>query len=363
MLDAIQARKITYQVSVVDSTGMPVPYATLWEVVSYRRNKYDATALMARLIHRYAEDVDNVETVKLHPSLMVYHTDQNGQLELVVEAKAKEDIEAGSLAVAIAALKRGYRPSFEGGESDLKTTKAITIRVEAIPKFVADPALVELDGIRGTIEAGKKTGIQSPQYAQVLADAAVRIRQLADQAEQSGKAEVASALFHYLAYMPSIEEWTDGAGQRIGVRVTNGYDDKSSRRRSDYEKSLVLNKSNPQLLYEQMWRKYRDPRAPFAIQNKDTQRKAFLAEAEALRQRFGDRLWPFNFEMEFRQYAQLGRYEKACEHLNHFYQFEPTYFNSSVWADNVQYISIAAKNHGITYTCHVSPLPATPVMK
>jgi hypothetical protein len=355
MLDAIQAQKITYRVSVVDSAGNPVPYATLWEVVSYHRNRYDPVALMDRLTSRYAADADNVTTARLHPSLMVYYTDQNGQLELIVEAKAKEDKEAGVLPVAIAALKRGYQPSFVGEESKLNESKAITIRLRPITHFAADPALIELDEIRGKVEASKKTGIQSPQHMQILSDAVVRIRQLADQAEQSGKGDVASTLFHYLAYMPSIEELTDVAGKRIGIKVTNGYDGNNPRRRSDYERSLRLNKSNPQLLYERMMQQHRDAFGPGAKAS-DAQRKAYLTDMEALHERFGDRLWLADFPMEWRQYAQLGAYENACSHLYRFYQFEPTYSSPSEWAEQANHIAIAARNRGDTYTCKIEEL-------
>jgi hypothetical protein len=313
---------------------------------------------MDRLTRRYAADADNVATVQLHPSLMVYYVDKNGQLELTVEAKAKEDKEAGSLPVAIAALKRGYQPAFVGEESKLNTSKAITIRLQAIPQFAEDPALAELDEIRGTVEASKKMEMQSPQHAQVLFDAGVRIRRLADQAEQSGKVDVASTLFHYLAYMPSIEVMTDGAGKRIGVHVTNGFDSNNPRRRSDLEKSLALNTSNPQLLYVRMMRQHRDAFAP-GVKASDAQRKAYLSDLEELHQRFGDRLWPADFPMEWKQYEQLGAYDKSCELLKRFYQFEPSYNSAKEWAEQANDIATVAINRGDAYTCNILGL-ATP---
>lgn len=364
-LDALQAKKITYQVSVVDSEGKPVPYAVLWQVITYQgAGKFDPGPLMKRLTQRYAADADFVTHTRLHLSLLAYYADQNGQLELIAEAKAKADKDAGSMQVAIAALKRGYEPSFVSEETALNTTKSITIHLQPIPQFVPEPALTELDEIRGAVEASRKMGMQSPERAQVLSKAAARIRLLAERSEQSGKKDVAATLFHYLAYIPSINVLMDGNGKTVGIKVLNGYDDKDPRRRSDYEKSLALNSSNPQLLYERAKRNHPAVFTP-PVHASDEQRKAFLADVEPLRQHFNDRLWPFDFQIEWKQYAEIGAYDKACEYLNRFYQFEPTYFNEEQWTRNMGFFTFVAKERGDTYACRIEgfnptkkPLPS-----
>ena len=351
--DYLHEKKITLRISVVDEAGKPIPYATVWEVDSYRKNPIDATGVMKRLLRRYAKDADNVTTVGLHPSMLVYYADKNGKIDLTVEAKDVEDRDAGSMLFAVAGLKRGYMPAMSSNELKLNTTVSITLRLQAIPQFIVDPALAELDEIRGAVESSNKMGMRSLERSKVLSDAGSRIRVLAMQAEHDGKLDTAATLFHYLANIPSIETFVNATGKPVGIKVTNGYDEKNEQRRSDYEKALELNRSNPQLLYVRMWRKYRNPENSVLIKNDDVQRKAFLAEAEVLRERFGESLWPFDFQMEWKQYAQLGFYQKSCEHLNEFYQFEPTYFNEKEWADEADYVAYKAKQRGDTFVCHI----------
>lgn len=321
---------ISYQISVVDESGRPVPYATLWVSVSSGTAPQVTVASLRRAIERFGDDGDfSTSGEAAAPEILVYRANQDGRIKnLYDNASSGENLD---LLVNVAAQKRGFHPAISSSRVNAGERVDLVLRLKRDVDAKPQMALLELDRLRSEISEVRIEDLQQDDVEQIL-DRREAIRLIAESLVASHDNDAASRVYFGLATLPSIEIERDATGKIVSEGYTSGFDPTSALRQADMERALELNVGAPYLKYAAAKRKFdQEGIFVFVDKTKDAERRRFIEITEAALSSNPPGAWPDAYVRLWQTYAAIGDYRSACRSLKAFKSFEPEFFSSESW--------------------------------
>ncbi len=318
---------LTWRVHVVDKQGHPVPAPIVWRLIPNSR-PYINKELMERLVRRYASDADFVQH-EVHPNLMVDYADKEG---LFIDTDSVTYHKSSNITTIYAVIKRGYLPTIVSDIAHKNTTHDVTISLNIDETAHINPQMLQFDLLRAQahIPAASGQEIMQEERRQILLKTQQELRSLAQELERTKQYDLASAVYYNLAYLPSVDTIQKPDGTAMIIGYTNGYSAEKPQRRTDREKAMDLNKSNPNLIMHSFEKEIGVTSKNY-FQYSSIQRKQYIEYVEKLIGQYGEKLWPIVMGSIIYQYQGEGMYAQACSSLNRAYRFEPTYKNMENW--------------------------------
>ncbi len=357
ILGSIFSGENRYTINVVDEHSQAIPSATIWVVMSTPSSGYMPPEFMQRLAGRYGDrsNADYVHGNNLHPKLLRYFSRTDGLF--TVEYKPNDYGRGKSLPISIAVIKRGYHPAIYSEDSKAGSHSEITVQLRKNPDEQVDARMLQFDLLRSQVLRGDEPGPRNEDKAALLAKIDQSIRDLAAEFEREGKLDQASVLYHYLAYMPSIDYTKDATGKIVGRGYTNSFDERSSRRVADLRKSVELNQTNPQIRFQRIANEYKSKGA-VEYWKKDTQpvRDEYIKVLEGYLSKHSEQMWPGVYRELITLYRGSNNIDKACESLNRFYRFEPHHHNEKGWKSEAAMLQSKVKMEKWREMKKVNPL-------
>jgi hypothetical protein len=335
-LEKLMSKEIRFEIKVTDEQGRPLDGATIWFFGDSSLRQDFELEDMARLVRRHARDVDFVFENTLHPILLIERTNVSGTAVVI-----REDAEVGrldSLRMYFGVLKRGKLAQVFERTAAPREVQKITISLKDDASTASDPRLERLDHQRAIAEQALETDEPlTEQNMKLLNGIEADLRQLAGKLEAEGASDAAAAVYYNLAYLPDVEIVTDQAGGLVRREYSRGFDPRSARRLADREHAWKLAHSRPALEYESAVMRYMGdligPATPARVES----RQQYIAATEKFFSAYPQQMWP-PFHVNFWQtYGALGNADRACDALQAFAEFEPSYYSAAEWRKQLAY--------------------------
>lgn len=325
------AIKNTYEFTVTDQQGKPIPNVVVWE--SHRGAEYPnlTLATFQRFARRYAVDADYVIDVTSSPHrwMATHYGTPDGKVIFELNNIGEHDKNLKSIHTFLVVVKRGYQPVVLEDDSANRRRK---FEVQLTPNDEAvNPLMLEFDQYRAEAQNSRQLGMMAPERVQLLSQLQTKLRNIAQQLEQQNQPDLAARVYYNLAYLPSVDFFRDNQGNLLGSGFTNGYEARVPQRYADYTKAMELNQSVPYMRWNRLDEIYED-QGEWRGPNNAIRTEKFLAESLAIKQQHGERLWPYFYQRLFDVYSSTGRHDEACAMLKELYQFEPDYKSPKGWA-------------------------------
>jgi hypothetical protein len=351
---------VTYDIRVVDEQERPVPAATVWVLGPTLGREDLRPADLSRLVRRYSADADFVFSGQLHGQLWVLHAGPQGTIRF-----SQEDTEVHGLKrvqTSFAGLKRGFIATQVDDEAPNNSRRKIELKLRRDATAEADPRMEELDAIRAlAIPGDDAEDPMSGNRDRRLQDAGRSLRELAMQLEKDGRADDAAAAYYNLAFLPSVDVGRNQAGELVVIGYTNGYDASSPQRVADRLHALKLSRSHPMLEFQALDESYRERKVfNLSIAANAPVRHAYLADAEALIARHGERTWPQDYSALEEMYTSEKKFAQGCEALRRWHEFEPSYFDAKGWTKllGMYFAGVQMEGGPADIRCDIPGVPA-----
>ena len=341
---------IKYQIYIVDDGGNPLPGASLWVLKNSRKRHHFTAETMRYLVERYGKDSDFVFNGELIPELMVFHSDRTGKIAIDFGEGDVRDLSA--LEIAFAAMRRGYKATVHYEKTPVNTSRTIELKIARDKTMVFDKRLALLDELQAaTAELmlqRKKQGIFETEIKKLEEEA----RSLANEFEKEGGCDNAAIVYYRLAYMSRID-FAGADESSVVTGYTSGYDKASPERKYDLNMALRLNRSTPIILYKQKFNEFESSGALKWTESSSVVRQNFINTTEDFFYRYGDRMWGWPYLYLWQAYDAEREYQKACDAVQRFHQFEPNYFSPAGWLDLADSVEVRAKFSGGNVKCKI----------
>ena len=350
LTDTIREMRTTtfaWHIKLVDTQGQPIPAGTLW-AMNLNPEKLHNTALMERMVHRYAADNDFIQFSNEPGPFIALRFGRNGEFRkqdsCICEKKETTNI--------YAVLKRGYKPKVFSATVRKNSTSETTITLESDPQSRVDSRMLEMDLLRAGTHSPAQEGRSIMNGETVIADRAVnqQMRALAQSLEADKQLELASAVYYSLAYLPSVITIARSNGKEEIVGFSNGYSDKNPQSKADLKKALDLNQSTPTFSLSKARYAARKESALKGVKATKEDWIQMNQVTEEYIKKYGERLWPKDYSLFV--FEDLGLWEKGCFVLKRAKAFEPTRYDDDdtlySWGDRLQSLNKNAGKAGYT---------------
>jgi len=349
---------VTYEIRVVDELSRPIAGATVWVLgqATYRTDLRPAD--LARLVRRYSADVDFIFTGDVHGFEWVLRTGTDGAVRYTRPDKDVHGLPR--VRTSFAGLKRGFRPAQVDDDAPNNSRRQILLRLQAESGAAIDPRMDEFDRIRARANPGNDVDDPMATHRKLDREDDTRLRALAAALENDGRPDDAAAIYYNLAYLPSVDGDSEETSAGIARAIINGLSGSEPRSIADLERAWLLARGHPMLEYDAMMTTYLGQGLELMSEKGVQQRRAYLAEAEKLIQKYGERLRPYDYGgLEWAHVAN-GEFEAGCSALRTFHDFDPSIADAKTWTRYVEDFQHQVRQHGgpAKMPCEIEGVPA-----
>lgn len=356
LTEARALEQVTVDIAVVDESGAPVPYASVWSFHDPCTNAKDRRSLclnsadLSALAHRLRDSFEFVQFgLRPLPMLLVPRGgDSKGVFgeQLRSDSLASESSANGAVRIGYIFLKRGYQPAlveFEAKEVHSKFSATVVLKRDPAQPRSSAPYVEAFERLRYELSDAAANAEMTPANQARLQRIRAGLERVVQQALAAGDKPAAARAYGRLAWMPAL---TVVDGRIVGFDQAKFDQDALSRAAAlDPENPFLhgaLMNDRAQAIDKRLRPEQMNPRERAAYDE-------FVQENVAWIERSGVQIWPRDRLLVWRDLANLGHWERAYQWIRAAQAAEPKYED---YERVVRDLTSQMRLHGVPIPAH-----------